>query len=205
MAVLDGLANTSCYTRIMRITGGVLRSRRLAAPPGDRTRPTADRVREALFSILDARASLARVRVLDLYAGTGALGLEALSRGAGHVTFVEAARDAVRVLEKNCLDLGVTERTTVHALAVERCWTKVLRGGPFALVFADPPYADVRDGRLVRAVDASLAGLLEPAGTFVLEHGKGDRAPLIAGLSAFDARAYGDTALAFYRRAAQER
>src|SRR5438270_5861804 len=94
----------------MRITGGSLRSRIIAAPKGTATRPTTDRVREALFGMLDARGNVRGSRVLDVFAGTGALGLEAASRGASTVTFVEHAKSALGVLRKNVDALGVTAR-----------------------------------------------------------------------------------------------
>src|ERR1700680_1652370 len=97
----------------MRITGGIHRSRSLRAPRGERTRPTSDRVREALFGILTARRSLAGLEILDLYAGTGALALEALSRGAGRATLVESSREALAAIRANVAALGVQDRVRV--------------------------------------------------------------------------------------------
>ncbi len=119
----------------MRIIAGRWRGRVLVAPPGDATRPTADRTREALFSMLTSRVgSFEDLRVADLFAGTGALGLEALSRGAGHCTFVERDRDALAALKTNIEKLRATG-TDVRAQAAEG-----FAGGPYDIVFLDPPY-----------------------------------------------------------------
>lgn len=119
----------------MRIIAGRWRGRTLAAPPGAATRPTADRTREALFSMLASRiGSFEDLRVADIFAGTGALGLEALSRGARSCTFVERDRDAVTALKANIVRLGA-EGSDVRAQAAEG-----FAGGPFDVVFLDPPY-----------------------------------------------------------------
>lgn len=119
----------------MRIIAGRWRGRTLQAPPGDATRPTSDRTREALFSMLTSRlGSFEQLRVADLFAGTGALGLEALSRAAAHCTFVERDHDALTALKANIAKLGA-EGTDVRAQAAEG-----FVGGPFDLVLLDPPY-----------------------------------------------------------------
>jgi 16S rRNA (guanine966-N2)-methyltransferase len=119
----------------MRIIAGRWRGRPLAAPPGAATRPTADRTREALFSMLASRiGSFEDLRVADIFAGTGALGLEALSRGAGSCVFVERDRDAVAALKTNIARLDA-QGTDVRAQAAEG-----FAGGPFDIVFLDPPY-----------------------------------------------------------------
>lgn len=118
----------------MRIIAGQWRGRPLIAPPGDVTRPTADRTREALFSMLTSRlGSLEGLRVADICAGTGALGLEALSRGAAHCTFIERERVAIEALRANIAKLGAAAE--VRAMAAES-----FSGGPFDLVLIDPPY-----------------------------------------------------------------
>lgn len=119
----------------MRITGGTFRSRAIRAPRGSATRPTSDRVREALFGILTSAGVLdgsPPPRVLDLYAGTGALGLEALSRGAAEATFVESGREALAVLRENIAALGVEGRTHVVAADVGAAAARaaITRGGP---------------------------------------------------------------------------
>jgi 16S rRNA (guanine966-N2)-methyltransferase len=119
----------------VRIIAGRWRGRTLVAPPGDATRPTADRTREALFSMLMSRlGSFDGLRVADLFAGTGALGLEALSRVAAHCTFVERDREALAALKANIEKLGATG-TDIRAQAAES-----FTGGPFDIVFMDPPY-----------------------------------------------------------------
>lgn len=119
----------------MRIIAGKWRGRALIAPPGAATRPTADRAREALFSMLTSRlGSFDDLRVADIFAGTGALGLEALSRGAARCTFVERDREAITALKANIAKLGA-EGTDIRAQAAEG-----FTGGPFDLVFMDPPY-----------------------------------------------------------------
>jgi 16S rRNA (guanine966-N2)-methyltransferase len=150
-------------------------------------------VREALFSILEARGAVRGARVLDLYAGTGALGIEALSRGAEHATFVEAARPALAALHKNLSALGIADRARVIASRVERAVTAT---GGVDLVLCDPPYADL--AAAARALELVVPHL--GAGTLVLEHASRDAPPEIAGLEREDTRIYGDTALSFYAR-----
>lgn len=120
----------------MRIIAGEWRGRNLLAPPGEATRPTADRTREALFSMLTSRlGSFEDLRVADIFAGTGALGLEALSRGAGHCVFVERDHAALKILKQNIATLKAEARCDVRAQAAES-----FPGGAFDVVFLDPPY-----------------------------------------------------------------
>ncbi len=121
----------------MRIIAGLYRSRQLQAPAGLATRPTSDRLRETLFNVLAPR--IAGSRVLDLYAGSGAVGLEALSRGAAAVTFVERARPALRALKENLHKLGVKEHADIYAGAAGAFLRGAEEGG-FDIVFLDPPY-----------------------------------------------------------------
>jgi len=186
----------------VRITGGQHRSRALHAPRGDATRPTSDRVREALFAILGSSAPLAGARVLDLYAGTGALAFEALSRGAVEATLVESARPAVQAIAENARALGLERRVHVVPTSVERAAKAAGAFGPFDLVFADPPYAQVSSGDAPRAIVGLLGvspGLLTPGAVLVLEHAKGDPPPELPGLVMEETRRYGDTSLSFYR------
>ena len=180
----------------MRITGGAFRSRPLVAPRGNATRPTSDRVREALFSILGSLDAVASGQVLDLYAGTGALGLEALSRGAARATFVEPARAALGALRANVDALGVADRVRVLAVPVARA-VELLAGEVFELVLADPPYADVAEAAraLERLAEARILG---PGGLVVLEHSAKER-PIPAGFAPAGTRRYGDTALSLFR------
>lgn len=152
----------------MRIIGGQARGRRLLAPAGRGTRPTADRVREAIFSIVAARRELSGACVLELFAGSGALGLEALSRGAAHCTFVEADGRCCRLIAQNAAQLELTGQTTVLPLRVEAALRQLGAGAQnFDLVLADPPYAD-DPWPLLPALAAS--GRLAPAALVVVEH-----------------------------------
>ncbi|HEX8792470.1 MAG TPA: 16S rRNA (guanine(966)-N(2))-methyltransferase RsmD [Polyangiaceae bacterium] len=184
----------------MRITGGTLRSRTLRAPPGSATRPTTDRVREALFGILASVGALEGANVADLYAGTGALGIEAISRGARRATLVESARPALAALRANVESLGVNDRVRVVPGDVGASARRIASDGPFDLVLADPPWADVDSGDAARAL-ASLAaaGAFASAATLVLEHASRSQPPEIVGLAREDTRRYGDTALTFYK------
>ncbi|MDH3237838.1 MAG: 16S rRNA (guanine(966)-N(2))-methyltransferase RsmD [Deltaproteobacteria bacterium] len=149
----------------MRIVSGNWRGRRLRTPRGQAVRPTADRVREAIFDILGGRTEGARV--LDLFAGTGALGLEALSRGASSAVLVESDPRAFAVLRRNVLDLGAAAAETFPMDC--RAALRLLRGrgSRFDLVFLDPPYGKgIAAGT---AEDLAGAGLLEPGGTVVVE------------------------------------
>lgn len=154
----------------MRIISGALRGRRLEALPGLQTRPTADRVRETLFSMLASRlGSFEGLRVADLYAGSGALGLEAISRGAAHATFVESDSKAAALIRQNARSLGIEERVRVlggSALALPR-------GEPFDLILADPPYAAGSGTAAVRAV--ADADWLIPGGWMSVETARKDK------------------------------
>jgi 16S rRNA (guanine966-N2)-methyltransferase len=155
----------------------------LKTPAGDKTRPTAERVREAWFNIL--QRSVRGARVVDLFAGSGALGLEALSRGAAAVDFVENRRDALAALKANITALKVGDRATVHrrdALA----FTEALRPGQYDVAFADPPYGSDLAVRLV-----ALFRVTAFASILSIEHGADRPIP------GDDTRRYGDTAVTF--------
>ncbi|MDP9001138.1 MAG: 16S rRNA (guanine(966)-N(2))-methyltransferase RsmD [Myxococcota bacterium] len=186
----------------MRITGGIYRSRALRAPPGFSTRPTSDRVREGLFGMLAAAGVLQGARVLDLYAGTGALSLEALSRGAAHAVLVESSRSALAALRANVKALDVSEQTHVAAGDVTRIMERLARKGPFDLVLADPPWALVDAGDVARVLaDLAHGTALSRRAIVVLEHAARSTPPAIAGLALDGTRRYGDTALAVYKPA----
>ena len=182
----------------MRIIAGEFRGHPLVAPRGRATRPTSDRVREALFSIL---GDVEGLDVLDLYAGSGALGLEALSRGARHATFVETAHAATEAIRANVDTLEVKDRTRIVSGDVKRAF----KGLPpsIGLVFLDPPYAE---GGVAQVLDALTAsGALVDGAWIVLEHAARNAPP--AGTKARElrfTRTYGDTALTFYRHQATE-
>jgi 16S rRNA (guanine966-N2)-methyltransferase len=186
----------------MRIVAGKYGGRRLAAPKGMGTRPTADRVREALFSILFDVGGLS---VLDLFAGTGAIGLEAISRGAKRATFVESERTVLAVLEKNIASLEVPKADhAIVKLPVEAALAKLAKDAArFDLIFADPPYREA--ARLLPGVLAGSASILASGGRIVLElssKGTPPEAPL--GLQFNRSKRYGETALAFYERTDSE-
>ena len=180
----------------MRVTGGVFRSRALRAPRCMATRPTSDRVREAIFSMLASDGLIEEgARVLDLYAGSGALGLEAVSRGATAV-LVEQGRDALAAIRDNVRSLDVADRVQIVGGRVERAVKDV--AGPFDIVFLDPPYADVKTPGFVAVLEAA-AGLLADQGALVLEHASGDLPPIVARLALDRTRVYGDTAVSLFR------
>lgn len=177
-----------------RIIAGELGGRRIQVPARG-TRPTSDRAREALFSRLEHSGVLAGARVLDLYAGSGALGLEALSRGAAHVVLVESGRSAINVCRANVRDLGVGDRVEVASARVEHYLGRSAPAGGFDLVLADPPYevADV-SGMLT----ALARGWLAPEATVVLE--RPVQAPDVLWpppLTGTDTRTYGQSAFWF--------
>jgi 16S rRNA (guanine966-N2)-methyltransferase len=189
----------------MRIVGGRLSGRRFKGPPGEVTRPTAERVREAIASALEARDLIQGRRVLDLYAGTGALGFEALSRGAESAVFVERDPRVAKALEESAQELGVREASSVlrDDLTRSRAQREVLARGPFSLVFADPPYAD-----LARALDAiealCAAGLLAPGGVLLLEHTSKVTPRLPNSLTELSSYRYGDSAVLMLASEGQE-
>ena len=188
--------------RAMRITGGRFSSRALRAPKGRATRPTTDRVREALFGILVSAGMVERARVLDLYAGTGALALEALSRGAARAILVESSRDAIAALKANVAALGLERSAQLVAGDVGRLTDQVARAGPYDLVLADPPWAMIDGGEAGAALSALVqSGAISPAGWLVLEHAARSDPPDLDGLLRHDVRRYGDTALTFYKPA----
>jgi len=181
----------------LRIIAGELRGRRIRVPPGELVRPTPDRVREALFDILGQR--LDGFRVLDLYAGTGALGLEALSRGAAHATFVEIDARVRSILAQNAEALGVAGRCRILAGGALPLLERGAVGGPFDLVLADPPYHDAPGGRLLSAL--AVAGVLVSDSQVVLQR---DRRTTRAeapgkGVAWHRTARYGRTSLDFYR------
>ena len=177
----------------MRIIAGTLKGRRLDTPDWPGLRPTSDKLRETLFNVLGMRVGNARV--LDGYAGTGAVGIEALSRGAAHVTFVEADARAVRLIERNLQRCGVSER---YAIIRARFADAVAHwpAGAFDLVLLDPPYGP---DDLQRALEAG-APLVGPEGLLIIEHARRDGAPARAA-AVMKTRdiVSGDSALSLYR------
>lgn len=180
-----------------RIIAGTAGGRRLAVPSGDRTRPSADRVKEALFSSLTADPGLVDARVLDLFAGSGALGLEAASRGARLVRLVESEPSVLRVLRRNVADLGLAG-VEVIAQSVERHLDDPSPAGGFDLVLIDPPYSTDVDPVL----DALQRGRWLASGAVVVcERATRSRPPTWpTGLTATKHRRYGDSTLWYGRR-----
>jgi 16S rRNA (guanine966-N2)-methyltransferase len=181
----------------MRVIAGTHRGRRLYGPKEQSLRPTSDRVREALFSILGSR--LTNSRFLDLYAGTGAVGIEAVSRGAEHVTSVESNREALNLLQQNVTLCHIDHELTVRAQRVEQFLSRPDQWhGPYNIVFADPPYADTSElptlftgpkTDCLFAVDAWL----------VIEHATKATLPASMGNTMFRRRyRYGDTSLSVF-------
>lgn len=179
----------------MRVIAGSAKGRRLKAPRDRRTRPTSDLVRGALFSTL-ASMGADLSRVLDLYAGSGALGIEALSRGAGYCDFVERDAAACAVIKENLRATGFESRANVLCMPVARALGQL--SGPYSLVLADPPYDDPEAESLLARVASSP--LVEGGAVLVLEHSSRKEPPTHVGsLSLVNTRRYGDSALSFYR------
>jgi 16S rRNA (guanine(966)-N(2))-methyltransferase RsmD len=180
----------------MRIIGGKARGRRLKAPKGRALRPTGGRVKEALFDILSH--DLTGRRILDLYAGTGALSLEALSRGASEAFLVDFSRGAAKAIQENVESLGLTGRSTVWvAPALHAIRRLARRGESFDVIFLDPPYEKGKVGETLRALGS--AGILRPDGVVVVEHSI--REPVARQFGALvltDRRRYGTTVLSFF-------
>ena len=183
----------------MRIVGGKLRGRPLATPAHAGTRPTSDRVREAVFNILAHGIedfSLDGIKVLDLFAGTGALGLEALSRGAAFCLFVEADAEARGLIRRNVEAFGLTGVTKIFRRDATDLGPAGRNGG-VALVFLDPPYGQ---GLAERALaSAAAGGWLAPGAIAVIEERKGTAISVPAGYVQLDRRAWGDTEVLFAR------
>jgi 16S rRNA (guanine966-N2)-methyltransferase len=175
----------------MRVIAGTHRGRTIKAPPGDSTRPTSDRVRESLFSILGGRTDDARV--LDLFAGSGALGLEALSRGAQEVTFVDDDRKAIAAIKANLTTLHATAQVR-QSDAIRFLGAASTGGAQYDLVFLDPPYRLAE--RLAPSLSEALPAVLAPGAVAVAESDR--RAPLALDLPLKDERRYGDTLIRIY-------
>jgi 16S rRNA (guanine966-N2)-methyltransferase len=175
----------------MRVISGAYKGRRLVTPPGRDTRPTADRTREALFSIL---GDVSGLRVLDLFAGSGALGIEALSRGAAEAVFVESSRRAAEAIRANLRAVG----DPPARISVTKVLTHLERAraeDPYDLVFADPPYSSAP--RLGEELSKLLPDVLHETSLTVTESDK--RSPLLLDLPMVDERTYGDTRIAIHR------
>lgn len=179
----------------MRVIAGKCRGMRLYAPSGRETRPTSDRIKESLFSILDSRMDFDGLQVLDICAGTGSLGIEALSRGSAFCVFIEHARGVIPVLERNLRQARLSEQADlIRQDAVSAVRLLGLRQARFDLVFFDPPYSS----NLYVAIPGMLLanGLLNPGAVLVVERAARSAAlPQPAPFAAPDSRTYGDTTL----------
>lgn len=175
----------------MRIIAGRFKGHRLQSPRGRDVRPTADRVRESIFNLLATRTFIDDAVVLDAFCGTGAFGLEAISRGAGSAVFVDTSRDALTIAAQNAAALGVEDR----CLFLLRDAIRYLRNSKstFDLIFADPPYTFEH----VEAIPPLAAKVLNPTGLFVLEHDKRQR--FDDEPSKIESRSYGRTIVTIFR------
>ena len=180
----------------MRIIGGKYRSRLLLAPKGMQTRPTLDQVREALFNILQGQ--IEGVDMLDLYGGSGAVALEAISRGAKSAVICDQSREAAAVIRKNAASLACQEQVTILQMKDDAALSVLEREQrSFDLIFLDPPYRmDVSDV-LARIGSGSL---LRPGGRLIREHAASDAVPEPSGLRLVSTRKYRDTCLTFYEK-----
>ncbi len=185
----------------MRVISGFAGGRRLRAPSGSKTRPTSDRVREALFSILGPPPEACYV--LDLFAGSGGLGLEALSRGAQRAVFIDQDKDAQLVLRHNIAEVGVKAASEVHQGDALRVLTKLQRKArQFHWVFIDPPYATDLASEALEAIGAgNLLHTADDNGVVIVEHDKRrEPAESYGCLLKTGTRRYGDTSVSFYER-----
>jgi 16S rRNA (guanine966-N2)-methyltransferase len=180
----------------MRIIAGAFKGRRLKAPTWEGLRPTSDKLRETLFNIVAARVPGARV--LDAFAGTGALGLESLSRGAALVVFIESDRRAAALIGENAALCGALDRCAIIRDTVERTMQKPIAGGPFDLVMLDPPY---EAGHLAQVV-ADVVQQLAPGGLLILEHATRRQAPAVANARAVRTVRSGDSTLTLFEPSA---
>ena len=187
----------------MRVIAGTYRSRQLTAPRGARTRPTSDRLRETLFNVLAPR--IAGARFADLYAGTGAVGIEALSRGAEHVYFAEKAAPAVAAMHENLTSLGIRSGYSIEPRGTAALLNQLARAASqLDIIFLDPPWeADAEYAATLQFLGGpQVAGLLAPEALVIAEHSS--RTPLPTAYGALDQTRtlmQGDAALTFYSRA----
>ena len=175
----------------VRIIAGQFGGRKIDTPDGKRTHPMGERVRNALFNSIGDEVQGARV--LDVFAGSGAIGIEALSRGAAHVTFVEKDRVAHTIIDENITTLGIEEQTK-NVQASVAAWASTYSGELFDLIFIDPPYHDPQFSTAMR-----ISGLLKPGALMVLSRPGRSESPTKPGVVVVDNRSYGDAALTYFR------
>ncbi len=184
----------------MRIVSGAFRGKTLAAPKGDTTRPTSDRARQAVFNILEHAAwskGLRDIRVIDLFAGSGALGFEALSRGAAFCLFVETDEAARGAIRENVEAMGLFGQTRVHRRDATDLGTRPGADGPaFDLAFLDPPYTKGLGETAMEKL--ALGGWLAPEAIVMFERGASEPEPRVPGFRLLDARDYGAARVCFF-------
>jgi 16S rRNA (guanine966-N2)-methyltransferase len=186
---------------MLRLTGGIFRGRTIQSPSTNQTRPTQAKLRQALFNSLQSH--IPEARVLDLFAGSGALGFEALSRGATEIVFVESARNAIKLIEQNAETLEVEDQIHILRDSAHSITTKLAQFAPFDVILADPPYEEGWELKLLTTWPWS--DLLTPDGHFCLEWGLKksvvtalpDRVPF---LEKVREKNYGDSVLTTYKR-----
>ena len=186
---------------MLRLTGGVFRGRQILTPQNQKTRPTQSKTRQALFNSL--QTAIPDARVVDLFAGSGALGFEALSRGAEHVVFIEESRSVASLIARNAQTLGVEDRMTLIGDSVDRALSRLLQAVPYDVIMADPPYG--KGWELTLLQDWPWDRLLTLGGYFCIEWGiqKTDENGLpnqIQCLEKVREKNYGDSMLTTYRR-----
>ncbi|ATC33401.1 16S rRNA (guanine(966)-N(2))-methyltransferase RsmD [Caulobacter vibrioides] len=185
----------------MRIVSGQFRGKAIAAPPGDATRPTSDRARQAVFNILEHAAwapELHGARVIDVFAGSGALGLEALSRGASFCLFVETDEAARGAIRENIDAMHLFGVTRVHRRdATDLGPRPASAGAPFDIAFLDPPYAKGLGEKAV--AELKSGGWLAPGAILMFERGRGEVDPALEGFEQIDARDYGAARVLFFK------
>lgn len=176
----------------LRIIAGSFGGRTIQAPSGFKTHPMGDRIRTALFNIVNAR--LDDAEVLDAFAGSGALGLESISRGAKSAVFIERDRSASQIIKRNIELLDVSDKSDVVQIGLST-WIDKNSDARFDIIFADPPYNDLQLGVIQR-----LGELLKPNGLLVLSYPDKTETPVLTGLSQTDDRNYGTASLGFYEK-----
>lgn len=181
----------------MRVITGTAKGRKLKSPKGMETRPTSDRIKEALFNIIGPR--VIDVNFLDLYAGTGAIGIEALSRGALKAVFVEKNPNTVKIVRENLRLTGLLEKAEILTHDADRAINLIsAKGEKFELIFIDPPYLKDLEKVSLEMIESKF--LLAPGGLVITESSKLDKMPHEVGqLKMFRQEKYGDTVLTFYQ------
>lgn len=174
----------------IRLISGKFGGRQIVCPPGKQTHPMGERIRGSLFNIL---GDVSGLTVLDAFAGSGSLGLEALSRGAAQATFIERDKVAQRVIEENITTLKVADQTKLIKTSVAQ-WDETTKNESYDIIFADPPYHDIQISTVSR-----LVKYLKPNGLMVLSYPGRESVSTVNGVVVVDNRSYGDAALAFYR------